>query len=133
VFKDLCSASVWGAYASLTIGVPGALQGNGWMPGLVTGVLLGSVAGVYFANAMREPDEERDRVDEQSEERLPAPGVPDIDTKRWEFYALTVVPLLTVPVLFAVQSLLLTFGVLLVLALSSPFLLRRLRQPPPEP
>jgi hypothetical protein len=111
----------------------GVLGESGWMPGLVTGAGVGLVGGLYFANAMREPDEEQDGPVEQPNDRPPAADdAPIFDTKRWEFHALTTVPLLTVPVLFVVQSLVLTLSVVVLLALVSPTLLRRLRsrQPP---
>jgi hypothetical protein len=106
----------------------------GWMPGLVTGALLGSVGGVYFANAMKSEGERttsgpQQGTEGQPDERLGPSLEPKsiIDTKRWEFFALTLVPLLTVPILFAVDSLALTLSVWFVLALASPFLLKRLK------
>jgi hypothetical protein len=111
----------------------GVLGESGWMPGLVAGAGVGLVGGLYFANAMREPEEEQDGAVEQPNDRPPAADdAPVFDTKRWEFHALTTLPLLTVPVLFVVQSMLLTLGVLFLLALVPPLLLRRLRSRRPE-
>ena len=119
-----------GGFTTVMVGVIG---GAGLMPGLVTGALLGLVGGIYFANATKESEEEQDGAVKQPSEGLPAAdAAPVFDTKRWEFHALTTIPLLTVPVLFIVQSMLLTFGVLFLVALVSPLLLRRLRSRRPE-
>lgn len=134
------SARTQGLVFGLGVGVSitmmfGVLGEFGWMPGLLTGVCVGFVGAVYFTRAMRGPDEEQDGDEEQHMDRLmpPADEASALDTRRWEFYALTAVPLLTVPVLFAVQNTLLTISVLLLLALSSGVLLRRLRsKQPPE-
>ena len=96
--------------------------------------MLGSVAGVYFANAMRKPDEEREGVDERPADSSSVRDALVIDTKSWEFYALTVVPLLTVPVLFCRRQPAGDLSVILILSLSSRVLLRRLRSKQrPEP
>jgi hypothetical protein len=125
-----------GGFTTVMVGVIGQA---GWMSGLVTGVLLGSVGGVYVANAMKSEGEqttsdEQPGTEGQPDERLrpSAESKSEIDTKRWEFFALTLVPLLTVPILFAVDSLALTLSVLFVLALASPFLLRRLKSNPSQ-
>jgi hypothetical protein len=99
----------FGGIASTAFGATGEF---GWPLAVLTGASLGVWGGVNVTKEVRALGD-RESV--------------TIDTRRWEFYALTLVPLLTIPVLFAVDSLLLTMGVWLILAPSLLFLLRRLR------
>lgn len=99
----------FGGIASTAFGVTGEF---GWPLALLTGASLGVWGGTNFT---KEVQASGDR------------GSKAVDTRRWEFYALTLVPLLTIPVLFAVDSLLLTMSVWVILAPSSLLLLRRIR------
>jgi hypothetical protein len=107
--QGLLFGLAFGGIASAAFGATGEF---GWPLAVLTGASLGVWGGANFTKEVKASGDRDFKT---------------IDTRRWEFYALILVPLLTIPVLFAVDSLLLTMSVWLILAPSSLFLLRRLR------
>jgi len=112
--QGLLFGLAFGGVASTAFGATGEF---GWPLAVLTGTFLGAWGGAIFTKELKASGDG---------------GSKAIDTRRWEFYALTLVPLLTVPILFAVDSLLLTMSTWLILAPSSLFLIRRLRKERPE-
>jgi hypothetical protein len=109
----------------------GTIGQFGWPLAVLTGTGLGLWGGVSFAKNMADSSNRRPKANESesSESIGPSHKAPRLhagSASRWELYAMIVIPLLTVPVLFALDNLILTFLGLLGNSLLLRFLWYRL-------
>lgn len=116
-------------------GIAAAMFGTigqfGWPLAVLTGAGLGLWGGTSFAKNMTDSSNEdpEGHENESSGNIGPSQKAPRLhaaSASRWEFYAMIVVPLLTVPVLLALGQLLVTFLVILGNSVLLRFLWKRL-------